>query len=73
MSAPADVSLFPPNSPEVGVELPTGFPAAAAPKRLDGFEEDVVAGFVLLKRVVPGFCPPNSEAPVWLFLPAWLF
>lgn len=37
--------MFPPNNPEVGVELPRGFAAAAPPNRLGAGEAEVVAGF----------------------------
>lgn len=55
LSAPAEVSLFPPNSPEVGVELPKGLPAGAPPNSPGAGEEDVVAGF-----------PPNRDGLGWL-------
>lgn len=45
MSAPAEVSLFPPKSPEVGVELPKGFAAVAPPNKLGADEAEVAAGF----------------------------
>jgi hypothetical protein len=45
LPAPAEVSLFPPKSPDVGVELPRGLPAVAPPKRPGAGEADVVAGF----------------------------
>jgi hypothetical protein len=68
LSAPADVSLFPPNNPLVGVELPRGFPAAAPPNRDGELEAEVVAGFAP-KRGAPVFppdwllCPPNRFPP----------
>jgi hypothetical protein len=45
LPAPAEVSLFPPKSPDVGVELPRGLPAVVPPKRPGAGEADVVAGF----------------------------
>jgi hypothetical protein len=45
LSAPPEVSLFPPNSPEAGVAFPRDWPAAAPPKRPGAGEEEVVAGF----------------------------
>jgi hypothetical protein len=45
LSAPAEVSLFPPKRLGVGVELPRGLPAPAPPNRLGAGEADVVAGF----------------------------
>jgi hypothetical protein len=51
LSAPAAVSLFCPNNPEAGVELPRGLPPAAAPKRLGAGEEEVVAGFAAPNRL----------------------
>jgi hypothetical protein len=45
LSAPAEVSLFPPKRLGVGVELPRGLPAPAPPNRLGAGEADVVASF----------------------------
>jgi hypothetical protein len=77
LSAPADVSLFPPNNPLVGVELPRGFPAAAPPNRDGEAEAEVVAGFAP-KRGAPVFPPdwffcPKSVLPDCAFPPFWLF
>jgi hypothetical protein len=58
LSAPAAVSLFPPNNPEVGVELPRGLPAVAPPNRPGAGEAEVVAGFA-----------PNREGLDWLAPP----
>lgn len=69
MSAPAEVSLFPPNNPEAGVELPRGLPAAAPPKSPGAGEADVVAGFPPNRdglgwlEPLDWFCPPNSPDP----------
>lgn len=77
MSAPAAVSLFPPNNE--GDELPSGFPPAAPPKRAEEGAAEVVVGFAP-KRDGLGwapppawlFCPPNSE-PLWAPPDAWGF
>ena len=51
--------MFPPKSPEVGVELPKGFAAAALPNKPGAGEADVVAGFA-----------PKRDALCWLPAPA---
>jgi hypothetical protein len=58
LSAPAAGSLFCPNNPEVGVELPRALPPAAPPKRPGAGEEEVVAGFAAPKRVGLGWLAP---------------
>jgi hypothetical protein len=58
LSAPARVSLFGPNNPDPGAELPKGVPEVAPPK---GDEPGAA--------VVAGFAPPKMEdgaPPTWL-------
>jgi hypothetical protein len=76
LSAPPNVSLFPPNNPDAGAELPKGVPEAAPPKGDEPGAEAVVAGFAPKMDGAPpvwGPCPPNNVWPACAPAPACVF